>query len=226
MANARLSSLLHQGQHIVLRVAKLRQPELVVRHLREPWWRFTLYGLAVTIVPGAITYEPFHALRLLALPVFLLLLTVPALEWLLNVQENKTRSPAADLQPSIPQAARFLILVFLLVLTGFEAARFQRLYRQYGPQRGVFFDAPYKEAYDAGVGQPQRPIYLRDGFYGPSYIDGLWYAAIDGRARSEFVHLETGAKPPSGAIVLSSEQNCERCEMLKRSGIYILYRQK
>ncbi len=199
---------------------------VVVRHLREPWWRFTLYGLAVSIVPGAITYEPFHALRLLALPVFLLLLTVPALGWLLNVQENKTRSPAPDLQSLIPQAARFLILVFLLVLTGFETARFQKLYRQYGPQRGVFFDAPYKEAYEAAVGQPQRPIYLRDGFYGPSYIDGLWYAAIDGRARSEFVHLEAGTKPPSGAIVLSSEQNCERCEMLKRSGIYILYRQK
>jgi hypothetical protein len=194
---------------------------LVVRHLREPWWRFTLYGLAVSIVPGAITYEPFHALRLLALPLFLLLLTIPALEWLLDVEGNK-----ASLRSTIPPAARLLVLVFLLVLTIVEAAHFQRLYRQFGPQRGVFFDAPYKEAYDAAVAQPQRPIYLRDGFYGPSYIDGLWYAAIDGRPRSEFVHPESGANPPSGAVVLSSEQNCENCQMIKRSGIYILYRQK
>jgi hypothetical protein len=193
---------------------------LVVRHLRESWWRFTLYGLAVSIVPGAITYEPFHALRLVALPVFLLLLTIPALEWLLDVEGK------ASLRSTIPPAARLLVLVFLLVLTIIEAAHFQRLYRQFGPQRGVFFDAPYKEAYDAAVAQPHRPIYLRDGFYGPSYIDGLWYAAIDGRPRSEFVHLESAANPPSGAIVLSSEQNCDRCEMLKRSGIYILYREK
>jgi 4-amino-4-deoxy-L-arabinose transferase-like glycosyltransferase len=194
---------------------------VVVRYLREPWWRFTLYGLAVSIVPGAITYEPFHALRLLALPVFLLLLTIPALEWLLDVEGNKAR-----LRSTIPPAARLLVLVFLLVLTIIEAAHFQRLYRQYGPQRGVFFDAPYKEAYDTAVAQSQRPIYLRDGSYGPSYIDCLWYAAIDGRPRSEFVHLDAGAKPPSGAVVLSSEQNCENCQMIKRSGIYILYRQK
>ncbi len=61
---------------------------VMVRHRRDPWWRFTLYGLAVSIVPGAITYEPFHALRLMALPLFLLLMTVPALEWLLAPAEQ------------------------------------------------------------------------------------------------------------------------------------------
>src|SRR4029077_16044277 len=160
-------------------------------------------------------------------PVFLLLLTVPALEWLLDVQENKTRGSAPDFRASsVSPGARFLVLVFLLALTIVEASRFQRVYRQYGPQRGVYFDAPYKEAYDAAVAQPQRPIYLRDGFYGPSYIDGLWYATVEGRPRSEFVHLASGATPPSGAIVLSSEQNCEKCEIIERSGIYFLYRQK
>jgi 4-amino-4-deoxy-L-arabinose transferase-like glycosyltransferase len=198
---------------------------VVRRHLREPWWRFTLYGFAVSIVPGAITFEPFHALRLLALPLFLLLLTVPALEWLLDGDENTIPSSGPDLRKSpILPGVQFLVLVSLLSLTIVEAVHFQKLYRQYGPQRGVFFDAPYKEAYDAAIAQPQRPIYLRDGDYGPSYIDGLWYAAIDGRPRSEFVHLETGAKPPSGAIVLSSEQNCDNCQMIKRSGIYLLYR--
>ena len=112
------------------------------------------------------------------------------------------------------------------MLTIFEATRFQRIYRRYGPERGIFFDAPYKEAYDAAVAQPQRPIYLRDGFYGPAYIDGLWYSAIEGRPRSEFIHLDSGAKPPPGAIVLSDEQRCENCVMIKQTGIYLLYRQK
>jgi 4-amino-4-deoxy-L-arabinose transferase-like glycosyltransferase len=200
---------------------------VVVRHLGEPWWRFTLYGLAVSIVPGAITFEPFHALRLLALPIFLLLLTVPALEWLLDFGEEKTQSSVRNEGLSfVPRPVRFAVLGFLLTLTIFEAARFQRIYRRYGPERGVFFDAPYKEAYDAAVAQPQRPIFLRDGFYGPSYVNGLWYAAVEGRPRPQFVHLASGANPPSGAIVLSSEQNCEECQIIKRSGIYLLYRQK
>ena len=100
------------------------------------------------------------------------------------------------------------------------------IFRRYGPERGAFFDAPYKEAFGAAVAQPQRPIYLRDGFYGPSYIDGLWYATIEKRPRSQFIHLASEAEPPSGAIVLSSEQNCDKCEMIKRSGIYLVYRQK
>lgn len=201
---------------------------VVRRHLREPWWRFTLYGLAVSIMPGAITYEPFHALRLLALPLFLLLMTVPALDWLLTGAKKKPRDSGYDAErlPAVPGPARFVILSCVLVLTIFEATRFQRIYRRYGPERGIFFDAPYKQAFDTAVGQPQRPIYLRDGFYGPAYIDGLWYAAVEGKPRSDFVHLVNGAVPPPGAVVLSDELTCEKCDMITRSGIYLLYRQK
>lgn len=197
---------------------------VVLRHLREPWWQFTLYGLAVSIVPGAITYEPFHALRLVALPVFLLLLTVPALEWLLTSEWPSTQNTRP--LSSVSWSARFSILAVVLALTAFEAVRFQKIYRKYGPDRGVFFDQPYKQAFDAAVAQPQRPIYLLDGFYGPAYIDGLWYSAVEGKPRSDFVHLDRQEKPPPGAIVLSDEQTCQNCEMISRSGIYLLYRQK
>jgi len=37
---------------------------VLARGWREPWWRFVLYGLAASIVPGAITNWPFHELRL------------------------------------------------------------------------------------------------------------------------------------------------------------------
>src|SRR5437773_4169480 len=56
---------------------------VVARRWRDPWWRFVLFGLAISIVPGAITDWPFHELRLMGYAVFLLVLTVPALEWLL-----------------------------------------------------------------------------------------------------------------------------------------------
>ena len=201
---------------------------VVVHHLREPWWRFTVYGLAVSIMPGAITFEPFHALRLLALPIFLLLLTVPALEWLLSGKKTGPRDlvQTAASWRGVPGPAKAVILCGVLVLTIFEAARFQQIYRRYGPDRGVFFDAPYKQAFDAAVAQPQRPIYLRDGFYGPAYIDGLWYAVVEHKPRSDFVHLVNGAVPPPGAVVLSDEQTCEHCDMIARSGVYLVYRQK
>ena len=64
---------------------------VIVRRWRDPWWRFVLYGLAVSIVPGAITDWPFHQLRLMGYAVFLLVLTVPALEWLLAPVEPKQR---------------------------------------------------------------------------------------------------------------------------------------
>ena len=199
---------------------------VVVRRRHDRWWRFVIYGLAVSIMPGAITYEPFHALRLLALPVFLLILTVPALEWLLTDERPRDSIQTVAALAYVPWSVRFVVLLVLLALTAFEAVRFQRIYRRYGPDRGIYFDAPYKEVYDAAVKQPQRPIYLRDGFYGPAYIDALWYSAIEGRPRSEFIHLESGAKAPPGAIVLSDELKCENCQMIKQSGIYLLYREK
>ena len=62
---------------------------VIARRWRDPWWRFVLYGLAASIVPGAITDWPFHELRLMGYAVFLLVLTVPALEWLLAADEPK-----------------------------------------------------------------------------------------------------------------------------------------
>ena len=62
---------------------------VIARRWRDPWWRFVLYGLATSIVSGAITDWPFHEVRLMGYAVFLLVLTVPALEWLLAPDEPK-----------------------------------------------------------------------------------------------------------------------------------------
>ncbi len=64
---------------------------VIARRWRDPWWRFVLYGLGASVVPGAITDWPFHELRLMGYAVFLLVLTVPALEWLLASVEPKQR---------------------------------------------------------------------------------------------------------------------------------------
>ena len=57
-------------------------------------------------------------------------------------------------------------------------------------------------------------------------MDAYWYATVEGRPISEFVRLAEGAKPPSGAIVLSSNSDCQNCEVIQKSGVYLLYRAK
>ena len=122
---------------------------VIVRRRGDSWWRFVLYGLVVAIVPGAISNWPFHETRLIVYPVFLLLLTVPALEWLLAREPKSGLVPAPFDEPgmtlgeeghlgsgvamgAVPRATRLLILCALLALMGLEAYRFQTVFRRDG----------------------------------------------------------------------------------------------
>ena len=216
---------------------------VLARRWRDPWWRFILFGFAASIVPGAISVEPFHGMRLIAYPVFLLLLTVPALEWLFARPEGQASlasSPSAGgeaprspdeqrLRPSFagggpPRSVRLGVLVLLLGLTAVETYWFQTAFRRNGPNRTFDFDVPYKTVYDAATKQPIRPIYLEDGKWGPAYIHALWYAAVEKRKRSEFVHLAPGAKAPAGKLVISSAEGCQQCEPVTSAGVYQVYK--
>jgi len=212
---------------------------IIVRRWREPWWRFVLYGLVASILPGAITDEPFHQMRLLGYAVFLLVITIPALEWLLACDEAKQgahrvneesqtgKSPrATGVYYGISRPIRLGFLGILLAATVAQAIDFQFAFRQKGLDRVNEFDVAYKPLYDVAVAQPQRPIYLENGQWGPAYMDAFWYATVEGRPISEFVRLPDGAKPPAGAIVLSSNSDCQNCQAIQKSGCYQLYRAK
>ncbi len=212
---------------------------IIVCGWRDPWWRFVVYGLAVSIVPGAITNEPFHQLRLMGYLVFLLVLTIPALQWLLAPDEPKKspyttsqeaqggeRGRAAIVSHGLSRPIRLGFLGILLVATLAQAIDFQLTFRREGPERINEFDVPYKAAYDAAIAQQQRPIYLENGMWGPAYMDAYWYATVEGRPISDFVRLPAGARPPSGAIVLSSNSECRNCQPIKKSGCYLLYKAK
>jgi len=212
---------------------------VIARRWRDPWWRFVLYGLAVSIVPGAITDWPFHELRLMGYAVFLLVLTVPALEWLLASVEPKQRvGDTTDTTPDgepgcvmiashgVPRGVRMSILTVLLAATVAQAVDFQLIFWRKGLDRQFTFDVLYKDAYEAAVARSERPIYLEDGQWGPAYMDAYWYATVEGRPLSQFVRLPDGAKPPSGAIVLSSNSDCQNCEVIKKYLQYELYKAK
>jgi hypothetical protein len=125
-----------------------------------------------------------------------------------------------------PRAIRLGILVILLAATVAQAADFQMIFWRKGLEREFAFDVMYKSAYDAAVARPERPIYLENGQWGPTYITAYWYATVEGRPLSEFVRLAAGAKPPRGAIVLSSNSDCQNCEVIKKYRQYELYKAK
>ena len=202
-----------------------------VCYWRDPWWRFVVFGTLVSIVPGALTADQFHSLRLIAYPVFLLVLTIPGLQYLLGRQSHAIESPQSNetfslliesRSRSLPALARRVILLVLLAAAAGQAFYFQNVFRREGPKRGWVFDADYKDVYDAAVALPNRPIYLIDGS-SPAYVHAYWYASVEGRDRAQFVHLED-EPAPYGAIAISSEQNCHDCEVIKKSGEYIVYR--
>jgi hypothetical protein len=118
------------------------------------------------------------------------------------------------------------ILGLLLAATIAQAADFQVIFWRKGRDRDFAFDVLYKAAYDAAVARPERPIYLENGQWGPSYMDAYWYATVEGRPLSQFVRLADGAKPPPGALVLSSTSDCQNCAVIKKYLQYELYKAK
>jgi hypothetical protein len=209
---------------------------VIARHWRDPWWSYNLYGLAVSIVPGALTTIPFHTLRLVSYPVFLLVLTIPALMWLnepdmkpANERAKRHRGKGRQAQwvlsvKGLSSRSRRSILVILLVLTAGQAMNFQRQFREARLTRGYVFDTAYKEVYDAAMAHPTRPIYLIDGYWGPAYIHAFWYATLQGKSTSEFIHLDNRKRPPPGSLVISSEDKCTSCQVIFARQIYMLYR--
>lgn len=188
----------------------------------DRWWRFLVFGLAASAIPGALTVDAFHTLRMVAFPVFLLLFTIPSVGWLI---ENVSSAAKDEKSPRLARpkpwwqlSAGAAVLIFSI-----EATYFHIQYHDQGTKRGYVFDAAYKRIYEHAVAQPVRPIYLEDGYWGPMYVHSLWYATLGGRARSEFVHLPYGERPPPGSVVISSEKECRGCIVVGREEIFTLY---
>lgn len=174
---------------------------------RDPWTRYVVYGLLVSLVPASLTIDDFHTLRLIAFPVFLLLLVG------IGAQYLDERS-----------AAHRLVLVGLVALTVAQALVFQWGFWRDGPGRGYAFDGAFPAVFEAALATGATPIYLRDRGDLPGYIEAYWYGALRGVDRSSFVRLRSDEVPPAGAVVLGTDKSCGSCEILADDGDYIAYR--
>jgi 4-amino-4-deoxy-L-arabinose transferase-like glycosyltransferase len=179
---------------------------------RDPWWQFNLYGLAVSVVPTALTAESFHTLRLIAFPVFLLVLTVPALTWL--------GGSAKELKAARPG------LYLLLVLTLLQAAVFQWQFYRDGPKRGYAFNRGFSEAFAAATALQSRPIYLIGGPGKYTYVHAYWYGTLEGMDASAFVRLSAGECPPAQSLVIDDMfgEPCARRQLILIRAPYVVYR--
>src|SRR6267143_1997035 len=104
---------------------------VAVRHRLDPWWLFIIFAALASVIPGALTVDPFHTGRLIAYPVFLLVLTIPALEWLLGggikgeksseaTTTNHSKPGLLKDQPTV--SVRRALLVVLLLAKVAQAA--------------------------------------------------------------------------------------------------------
>ncbi len=179
------------------------------RHRHEAWWRFVIYCLAVSVVPASLTKEYVHMLRLAPLLVFLIVLTIPALEWL-TAGGQKHR------------AALAVLAVLMVLQTAIFQWQFHTSARS--PKRLRQFDNGYPDKIFApAVAMSGRPIYLADALAIPGYIQAYWNATLRQVPLSDFVRLAADEPAPEGALVITTEENCPRCRVLATSEFYALY---
>jgi 4-amino-4-deoxy-L-arabinose transferase-like glycosyltransferase len=183
---------------------------LVARQDRNnAWWRFVVYGLLVSLVPASLTMDYFHMLRLVPMPVFLIVLTVPALVWI--------RDPG--------RGQRGLLLAVVLAATLIQGLFFQWQYHKaaQSPWRRHLFDADYPEKiFDKAVSAGVGPVFLADSLSTP-YIQAYWYATLKGIPVSQFVRLKPNEVPPVGKLVISTEEGCLHQRVVAQVEPYTLY---
>jgi len=178
----------------------------------DPWWRFVVYGLAMCAMPASLTKDYFHILRLAPMPVFIVVLCVPAFGWLLAHQQ---------------QRAWRLAFIAAVTLTLLQGALFQWQYRAYGrsPGRAQLFDADYPAKILApALAQPSRPIYLADAEPIPGYIQAFWYSTLEHRSLEVFQKLTPDRPAPAGSVVITTENIRPRCVALVQVEPYTLCR--
>ena len=182
------------------------------RARREAWWRFVLYGLLASAVPASLTNEYVHSLRLAPLPVFVVVLTIPALAWLLE-EGRSTRAR---------RAALAVLLLLTLAQGGIFRARYDAAADS--PKRLHMFDSTYaSRVLPTALALPTRPVYLYDAQGIPGYIQAYWYATLRGIPLSNFKQLEEGAQPPEGSAVITTRDICTRCRVVAEESPYVVY---
>ena len=158
------------------------------------WWRYVLVATLLVPIPAALTVDRYNAIRLATLPVFALVLAVPALAALFvrGARRRGRRACESPCSPSrspcsTPSSSTATARADRPVLVLFEA--------------GV--EPLLREPLESGV-----PIYVDFDDRGAQAM-ARWRAAVAGVPPDRIVILPDGGVPPPGSLVFLRFQDCD-----------------
>jgi hypothetical protein len=164
---------------------------LVVTRLRsDRWW---LYALAVTLIapfPSALSEDRYDSLRMCALPLMLVVLSIPALQEIAGARWPAKTAAAALAVTALVQLGQFL-----------------HHYTGDGPNRTQLFEAGVPSLLHTAF-QNDGTVYIdHDDRYAQTHA--LWYAVSHGIPRARVSILPDGGIAPVGATVFGRLQPCD-----------------
>ena len=166
---------------------------VLTRRRADVWWRYVFLAALLVPIPAALTVDRHNAIRLAALPIFSLVLAIPALEALIKAARHGN-------------VAR-LALGVLAVTVAVQFIQFLDAYRTRGPERLVLFDAGVKpllqQAFASG-----KTIYIDYDDRG-AQAQARWHAAETGVPSDRIAILPDGGIPPQGSTVFGLFQECD-----------------
>jgi hypothetical protein len=178
---------------------------VLARHRSDPFWRFALAAIVVSLLPAAFTIDRFHAVRLAPFAVMLVVVAIPAVEALTEAAVRAIWARA--------------LAVTLVVLASLQFAFFVHNFTTSGPLRTGRFEADIPRLLERAWAKG-----------GTAYIDyddrepltlARWYALTSGLDQSRVVRLPDGGIPPTGMIAFGRTQDCDYvCSRLEESGDY------
>ena len=178
---------------------------VLTRYRSDPFWRYVVAALAVSLVPAAATIDRFHAIRLAPFAVLLLVLATPAVEALRDAVVRTRRG-------------RYLVAA-LAALAAAQFAFFVHNYVEEGPRRTGRFEAAVPGLLDQAWANGGT-VYID---YDDREPQGLarWLALVRDIDQSRVVRLPDGGIPPVGSIAFGREQECDYvCDRIAESGDY------
>jgi 4-amino-4-deoxy-L-arabinose transferase-like glycosyltransferase len=170
---------------------------VLLRERASLWWRYVLLATLLVPIPAALTVDRHNAIRLATLPVFALVLAVPAVAALISAARTSWLARAAAL--------------VLAVSVGVQYAQFLDIYRSRGPARLVLFEAGVRPLLEEALASGET-IYVDFDDRG-AQAQARWYVAAEGLPPSRVVILPDGGIPPPGSLVFLRFQDCDfECE--------------
>lgn len=170
---------------------------------REPFDRYLLAMLVVAPIPGALSDEGPHALRLITVGVLLVVFAGIGMSALAAIPRESLR-------------AALTIALFLALAA--EGLAFRAQFRELGPMRLIEFDTGFPSVF----ARLQPPVCVENN---PYYIHSYWYGVLRGIDRAQLPRYDEGAEP-LGRVCMGTAPVCGTCKVLMDVRWFVAYRRE